>query len=351
MAVSLTFARRARGAWLGRDGGRSRAPSQHCCSRCRRSRCGLKSLLAQQPTFKPEELEQFVAPIALYPDSLLAQVLMAPRIRSRSWKRRAGPRKPSVTGKALEEAMVGQKWDPSVKSLVAFPDVIAMMNKKLDSTQKLGDAFLAQQAEVMDAVQRLRAKAKSEGNLKSSKEQTVTTEPRRPMPRPRRRPSSRSSPRIPKWCTCRPTTRRSCTGLGRTRYPPYYYYPPYSAPGAAFFSFTVGVAVGSALWGNCNWGHGDVDINVNNYNNFNERTSTTTSIGETATERTLATPPPATERALAILPRATERPLATTGRQRLALATPPRAASGSATGVTAKACNSAIRRRSRMAGP
>jgi hypothetical protein len=226
---------------------------------------------AQQPTFKPEELEQFVAPIALYPDSLLAQVLMASTyplevVEAARWAKD----NPSVTGEALEDAMVGQKWDPSVKSLVAFPDVIAMMNEKLDWTQKLGDAFLAQQAEVMDAVQRLRAKAKSEGNLKSSKEQTVTTEPAPADATTTTTTIIKVEPADPQVVyvpTYNPTVVYGAWPY--PAYPPYYYYPPYYAPGAAFFSFTVGVAVGSALWGNCNWGHGDVDINVNNYNNFN----------------------------------------------------------------------------------
>src|SRR5262245_24823049 len=111
---------------------------------------------AQQATFKPEELEQFVAPIALYPDSLLAQVLMASTyplevVEAARWAKDNS----SLKGDALEEALQPMTWDPAVKSLAAFPDVLAMMNEKLDWTQKLGDAFLAQQADVMDAVQRL----------------------------------------------------------------------------------------------------------------------------------------------------------------------------------------------------
>jgi hypothetical protein len=228
---------------------------------------------AQQATFKPEELEQVVAPVALYPDSLLAQVLMASTyplevVEAARWAKE----NPAVTGDALEEALQPKTWDPSVKSLAAFPDVLTMMNEKLDWTQKPGDAFLAQQADVMDAVQRLRAKAKAEGNLKSSKEQKVTSEPAPADATTTTTTIIKVEPADPQVVyvpTYNPTVVYGAWPY--PAYPPYYYYPPgyVYAPGAAFFSFTVGVAVGSALWGNCNWGHGDVDINVNNYNNFN----------------------------------------------------------------------------------
>ncbi len=192
---------------------------------------------APAPTFKAEELEQFVAPIALYPDSLLAQVLMASTyplevVEAARWAKD----NPSVTGEALEEAMVGQTWDPSVKSLVAFPDVIAMMNEKLDWTQKLGDAFLAQQAEVMDAVQRLRAKAKAEGNLKSSKEQTVTTEAPPADATTTTTTIIKVEPADPQVVyvpTYNPTVVYGTWPY--PAYPPYYYYPPYYAPGSGVF--------------------------------------------------------------------------------------------------------------------
>src|SRR5688572_24698717 len=130
-----------------------------------------------KPVFKAEELEQLTAPIALYPDSLVAQVLMASTyplevVEAARWSRA----NPSLKDKALQDALEKQKWDPSVKSLTAFPTILQMLNEKLDMTQKLGDAFLAQPKDVMDAVQRLRAKAQAAGNLKSSKEQTVSSE-------------------------------------------------------------------------------------------------------------------------------------------------------------------------------
>jgi len=132
---------------------------------------------AQPASFKNEELEQLAAPIALYPDALVAQILMASTyplevVEAARWSKA----NPNVKDKALEDAMQQQRWDPSVKSLAAFPQVLAMMNEKLDWTQKLGDAFLGQQKELMAAVQRLRAKAQAAGNLKSGKEQTVTVD-------------------------------------------------------------------------------------------------------------------------------------------------------------------------------
>ena len=126
--------------------------------------------------FKAEEIEQLVAPIALYPDALVAQILMASTyplevVSAARWSKA----NPNIKGKELEDAMQKQTWEASVKSLTAFPQVLTMLNEKLDMTQKLGDAFLGQQKDVMAAIQRLRAKADKAGNLKSSKEQTVTS--------------------------------------------------------------------------------------------------------------------------------------------------------------------------------
>ena len=132
---------------------------------------------AKSGTFMKEELEQMVAPIALYPDPLLAQVLMAATyplevVQAARWKEA----NLTLAGDAVTTALAKEDWDPAVKSLITFPDVLAMMDEKIDWTQKLGDAFLAQQTELMDAVQRLRAKAKAEGTLMSSKEQNVIEE-------------------------------------------------------------------------------------------------------------------------------------------------------------------------------
>ena len=212
--------------------------------------------------FSKEELEQLVAPIALYPDALVAQILMASTyplevVEAARWSKA----NPSVKDKALEDAMQKQKWDPSVKSLTAFPQVLQGMNDKLELTQKLGDAFLGQQKEVMAAIQRLRAKAQAAGNLKSSKEQTVTTAQESGQTVIKVEPADPQVVYVP---TYNPTTVYGPWPY--PAYPPYYYYPP----GAALFSFTVGVAIGSALWGGCNWGGGGVYINHNTYNNFNK---------------------------------------------------------------------------------
>ena len=137
---------------------------------------------AASQIFKQEELDQLLAPIALYPDSLLAQVLMASNyplevVQADRWARQ----NKDLKGAALTAALEKQPWDPSVKSLVNFPQVLAMMSEKLDWTQKLGDAFLAQQKDVMDTVQGLRKKAVDAGNLKTTKEQQVIVEKEFPL--------------------------------------------------------------------------------------------------------------------------------------------------------------------------
>jgi hypothetical protein len=216
----------------------------------------------QPAAFKNEEIEQLVAPIALYPDALVAQVLMASTyplevVEAARWSKA----NPGLKDKALQDALEKQKWDPSVKSLAAFPQILQMLNEKLDMTQKLGDAFLAQQKDVMDAVQRLRAKAQAAGNLKSSKEQTVTTEQQVIKIEP-------ADPQVVYVPTYNPTVVYGPWPY--PAYPPYYYYPPgyVYPPGAAFFTFTVGIAIGAA-WGGCNWHGGSVYIDHRTYNNFN----------------------------------------------------------------------------------
>jgi hypothetical protein len=220
---------------------------------------------AQPAPFKPEELEQLAAPIALYPDALVAQILMASTypleiVSAARWVKS----NPNLKDKALEDALQKETWDASVKSLAAFPQVLAMMNEKIDWTQKLGDAFLGQQKEVLAAVQRLRAKADAAGNLKSSKEQTVTKEAEGSQTVIKIEPANPQVVYVP---TYNPTVVYGTWPYAA--YPPYYYYPPGYVAGAAFFSFTAGVIVGSALWGGCNWGRGDVNVNVNKYNSFN----------------------------------------------------------------------------------
>ena len=229
------------------------------------------------PTFSPEELEQVVAPIALYPDSLLAQVLMASTYPLEVVEAaRFAEENPSLKDEALDQALQGKTWDPSVKSLVSFPQVLTMMNEKLDWTQKLGDAFLAQQKDVMDAVQRLRARAHAEGNLESTKEQKVIVEQAPPTEvTVQQAPTEvvveqapptvivieQTNPQVVYVPTYNPTVVYGPWPY--PAYPPYYYYPPGYVAGSSMLSFGAGMAVGAAVWGDCDWDGGDVDINVN----------------------------------------------------------------------------------------
>jgi hypothetical protein len=218
----------------------------------------------EQPVFKPEELEQVLAPIALYPDSLLAQVLMASTypleiVQADRWAKQ----NKDLKGEALTGALENQNWDPSVKSLVNFPQVLAMMSEKLDWTQKVGDAFLAQQKEVMETVQRLRKKALDAGSLKTTPEQQVVVEKETIVIVP-------ANPQVVYVPTYNPTVVYGTWAY--PAYPPAYYYPPGYTAGAALFSFGAGLAVGAAwgyAWGNCNWHGGDVDVDVNRNTNIN----------------------------------------------------------------------------------
>ena len=218
---------------------------------------------AEQNVFKQEELDQILAPIALYPDSLLTQILMASTypleiVQADRWAKQ----NEDLTGDILAEALETQPWDPSVKSLVNFPQVLDMMNEKVDWTQKLGDAFLAQQKDVMATVQSLRRKAEAEGNLKTTKEQTVVVEKETIIIQP-------ANPQVVYVPTYNPTVVYGAWAY--PSYPPYYYYPPGYAAGAGF-AFATGVAIGAAwgyAWGHSNWHGGDVDIDINRNTNIN----------------------------------------------------------------------------------
>ena len=225
------------------------------------------------PVFKAEELDQILAPIALYPDQLLAQVLMASTypleiVKAERWAK--DPNNAKLTGDQLAAAIEQQTWDPSVKSLVPFPQILQMMNEKLDWTQKLGDAFLAKEQDVMSSVQRLRKQAQAAGTLNTTEQQVVKTEAQTIVIQP-------ANPQIVYVPTYNPTIVYGTWPY--PAYPPYYYPPPPAYyPGSAFLSgmaFAAGVAVVGNLWGwgNCNWGHGNVygnvNVNVNRYNQIN----------------------------------------------------------------------------------
>jgi len=223
---------------------------------------------SKEKPFKQEELDQLLAPIALYPDSLVAQILMASTyplevVQAERWAKQ----NESLSGDALTAALEKENWDPSVKSLVNFPQVLQMMNEKVDWTQKLGDAFLAQQKDVMDTIQNLRKKAQAEGNLKTNQEQKVIVEKKTQtiIIEP-------SNPQVVYVPTYNPTVVYGTWWY--PAYPPYYYYPPGYVAGATLFSFGVGIAIGAAwgyAWGGCNWGRGDVNINVNRNTNINTK--------------------------------------------------------------------------------
>jgi hypothetical protein len=132
---------------------------------------------APRQAWTPEELNNLVAPIALYPDPLLGQVLVASTyplevVEANQWLQRNR----NLSGRELINAAKQQSWDPSVQALVAVPDALAKLNEDIGWTTDLGNAFLAQQAEVMSAVQQMRARAQSNGSLHSTPQQTVRTE-------------------------------------------------------------------------------------------------------------------------------------------------------------------------------
>ena len=206
-----------------------------------------------------EELDSLTAPIALYPDALLSQILMASTyplevVSAARWVKA----NPDVKGDAALKKVENETWDVSVKSLAAFPSILDMMNEKLDWTQKLGDAFLAQQKDVLASVQRLRKLAKNNGNLESNQQQVVRSEAQSIVIEP-------AQPQTIYVPAYNPTVVYGTWPY--PAYPPYYYPPsPYYYPGAALatgFAWGLGIAAGAALIGGANWGGGDVTINAN----------------------------------------------------------------------------------------
>ena len=217
------------------------------------------------------QIEQLVAPIALYPDPLLTQVLMASTyplevVEAARWSHD----NPSVRGTALADAMQAQSWDPSVKALAAVPQTLQMMSARLDWTEQLGDAFLAQQQDVLDAVQKLRAEARANGNLQSTPHQVVTTAaaPAGVATAGQQQaiviePANPDVYYVPVY---NPAVVYGAWGY--PDYPPFYWYPP-GFVASNVVSFAAGVAVGAAIWGGCDWWNHNVFINVNRFNAFN----------------------------------------------------------------------------------
>jgi hypothetical protein len=212
-----------------------------------------------------QQLDSLTAPIALYPDALLAQVLMAATFpqdveAAAAWSKANA----KLQGDDAVKAVASEPWDPSVQSLVAFPQVLATMASKPDWVSQLGDAFLAQPNDVMDSVQRLRKQAQAAGNLKTSSQQKVVVEQSTIQIVP-------ANPQVVYVPTYNPTVVYGTWPY--PAYPPVYVPPP---PGYAIatgfatgLAFGAGVAVANSLWGGFNWNTHDVNINVNRYNNIN----------------------------------------------------------------------------------
>jgi hypothetical protein len=206
-----------------------------------------------------DQLDSLVAPIALYPDPLLSQTLVASTyplevVQLQQWM---GQHK-DLKDQALVDAVKKQDWDPSIQSLAALPDVVKLLAENIKWTTDLGNAFLAQQADVMDAVQRMRKKAQDKGSLKTTEQQKVETQV---VEQKQVIVIEQANPQVIYVPTYNPTV----------VYPPPVYayppvvYPPYYGVGMAF---TAGIIMGAAFsggWGyNCGWGSSNVNINVNN---------------------------------------------------------------------------------------
>ncbi len=216
------------------------------------------------PAFRPEEIDQMVAPIALYPDALLAQIFVASTYPLEVVQAgRFVQQNKELKGEKLMAAAKDKEWDPSVKAMLSFPDVLLMMSDKLEWTEKLGNAFLDQQKDVMASVQRLRQKAQEAGNLKTTKEQTVIVEKETKVI-----VIQSASPEVVYVPTYNPTV-----VYGVWAYPAYPPPPVYAYPYGAGLAFAAGVAVGAAArsgyggWG-CGWGNNEVNINASTNNNF-----------------------------------------------------------------------------------
>ena len=212
------------------------------------------------------QLQSLVSPIALYPDSLLSQVLMASTYplevaEAANWLENHK----GQSSDQLQNAMKPETWDNSVKSLVLVPDVLQMMSGKLSWTQQLGDAYLAQPKDVMNAVQALRKKAQKAGNLRSDNQIKVSTQQSYVVIEP-------SNPQVIYVPQYNPTV-----VYGNWAYPAYPPPPVYN-PAWGLMSFGAGMAVGAALWSTPHWGSGSITINNNSFNSFNRTVNSSTNL-------------------------------------------------------------------------
>ena len=231
-----------------------------------RPRSSHRPLTVRRQSYLPSKLDSLVAPIALYPDPMLSQTLVASTyplevIQLQQWL----AQHKDLKDKALADAVKKQDWDPSIQALAALPDVVKLLADNIKWTTDLGNAFLAQQNDVMDAVQRMRKKAQDAGNLKSSEQQKVET---KVVESKQVIVVEQANPQVVYVPSYNPTV---VYGAPVYAYPPIAYPPPgYYAAGMAI-SFGVGVAMG-AMWGGgwgygCGWG-GNNNVTINNNNNF-----------------------------------------------------------------------------------
>jgi hypothetical protein len=224
---------------------------------------------ASATEFNVQQLDAILAPIALFPDELLTQILMASTyplqvVAVARWLGEGNNK--NLTGDALAKALEAEDWDPSVKSLVPFPQVIAMMNDNLDWLQQLGYAVAVQQAAVLDSIQRLRQQAQSAGNLQSNQQQSVVTQDNAIIIAP----VNQETVYVPVY--------NPSVVFGTWPYPNYppVYFPPYPAYPIAYgvatgLAFAAGVAVIGGLWGWARpaWRYGNISINTARFNNIN----------------------------------------------------------------------------------
>jgi hypothetical protein len=206
------------------------------------------------PPLKAEEIDALVAPIALYPDTLLAQVLIASTYplevaMAQQWLMQ----NPNLQGEQLNQALDTQTWDASVKALVQVPTALNQMSQRLDWTQKLGDAFLAQEKDVMDAVQRLRQRSQNTGRLMSTEQQKVVME-NNTIIIEQTNPQQMYVPYYDPYYMY---------GGWYGAYPPYYWPTPPGYYLGAGLAFGLGVAIIGGAWDNdFDWNGGDLNVNV-----------------------------------------------------------------------------------------
>ena len=224
----------------------------------------------QAPKIPNDQLDSLVAPIALYPDPMLAQVLAASTYPLEIVQlRQFLDKHKELKDKALTDAVMKQPWDPSVQGLAALPDVVKRLSDDIQWSTDLGNAFLAQQSDVMDAVQRMRKKAEDKG-LKSNEQMKVETQT---VENKQVIVIQQANPQVIQVPSYDPVV---VYGTPPYPYPPIYYPPPppsgWAVAGGMALSFGVGVAMGamwSGGWGyNAGWGGGNNNININNNNTF-----------------------------------------------------------------------------------